>query len=249
MSDDDLPWLDANNECADFPHPEQALKDPDGLLAVGGDLSTTRILNAYKNGIFPWYSAEQPILWWSPNPRGVLWPRDFIVHKSLKRLINKGWKVTYDQDFEAVIRACAEPRADNNGTWVTEDMIQAYCELHQLGFAHSIEVWHADKLVGGVYGIAVGKLFAGESMFSRQTGGSKIALLYLAAYLDSWDYALIDTQLPTEHLSSLGGCSIPRADYLSLVEANCNQPVAKQAWRAGQDVNIKQWLCSQSSQA
>ena len=138
--------------------------------------------------------------------------------------------MTYDQDFEAVIRACAEPRADNNGTWVTEDMIQAYCELHQLGFAHSIEVWHVDKLVGGVYGIAVGKLFAGESMFSHQTGGSKIALLYLAAYLDSWDYALIDTQLPTEHLSSLGGCSIPRADYLSLVEANCNQPVAEQAW-------------------
>ena len=248
MSADDLSWLDPEDSTSPFPHPSQALSDPEGLLAVGGDLSPTRILRAYKQGIFPWYSDDQPILWWSPNPRGVLWPREFIVHNSLKRVINKGWKVSYDQAFEAVIRACAEARTDADGTWLTEDMIQSYCTLHALGAAHSIEVWDQEKLIGGVYGIALGKLFAGESMFSRHSGGSKIALLYLSAYLDRWDYLLIDTQLPSEHLTSLGGRTMPRESYLELLPAATAESAAAQAWQPGQEIDIKHWLQARLAQ-
>ena len=242
MSADDLTLLDPKDSTTPFPHPKQALNDPEGLLAAGGDLSPTRILQAYQQGIFPWYSDGQPILWWSPNPRGVLWPREFIAHNSLKRIINKGWRVSYDQAFESVIRACAEPRGNDQGTWITEDMIQAYCELHALGPAHSIEVWDEKQLIGGVYGIALGKLFAGESMFSRQSGGSKIALLYLSAYLDNWDYTLIDTQLPSEHLVSLGGRTMSREAYLDLLQTATHESVTAQAWQPGQAIDINHWL-------
>jgi len=249
MSIDDLTWLDPEDASAAFPQPAQALTDPEGLLAFGGDLSPARIMRAYQAGIFPWYAADQPILWWSPNPRGVLKPREFIAHRSLKRVINKPWQVSYDQAFEAVIRACAEPRADSDETWITEAMIQAYCQLHALGAAHSVEVWDREHLIGGVYGLALGSLFAGESMFSRQSGGSKIALLYLSAYLDQWHYTLIDTQLPSAHLTSLGGRAIERESFLLMLQTALSQRVTAQAWQPGQVINVRQWLANRQTPA
>ena len=215
-------WLDNNPENIEFPHPDLALTEPDGLLAVGGDLSPQRIINAYMNGIFPWYSDGQPVLWWSPNPRAVLFPEKLHVSRSLQKVIRKGlYRTTLDQAFEQVIEHCAQtPRKDQDGTWITDEIAQAYIRLHQLGLAHSAECWLEDKLVGGLYGIALGRVFFGESMFSHRSNASKVAFVHLLDELKKADYALIDCQVTTKHLLSLGAEEIPRNQFLNLVKVH-----------------------------
>ena len=200
-----------------FPSPETA--DPDGLLAVGGDLTTERLLEAYKNGIFPWYVENSPILWWSPDPRMILFPENFIVSDSLRRLINKKkFVVKFDQDFDKVIQHCAKvTRKHEDGTWITKDMIQAYCALYEEGVAHSVETYLDGKLVGGLYGVSLGKAFFGESMFHLMKDASKVALYYLVNKLKTWDFHFIDAQIETDHLLSLGAELVPRSDFLVLL--------------------------------
>ena len=213
-------WLEPNNKHFAFPHPNKALTEPDGLLAVGGDLSAERIINAYLNGIFPWYVPGEPILWWSPNPRAVLFPEKFHRSKSLRKLINKKqFHCTIDHAFEQVIAACAHtPRKEQDGTWITDEMQNAYIHLHHLGLAHSAECWLGDELVGGLYGIGLGKIFFGESMFARKSNASKVAFAHLLDFLNESDYSLIDCQVTTDHLLSLGAEEIPRNEFLNLVK-------------------------------
>jgi leucyl/phenylalanyl-tRNA--protein transferase len=197
-----------------FPPVEQALIEPNGLLAVGGDLSAARLLDAYHLGIFPWFNEGDPILWWSPDPRMVLFPGEFNLSDSLRKKIRKNqFVIRFDSAFEQVMRACAAPRHEQGGTWIIEEMIQAYCELHRLGFAHSVEVWLNDELVGGLYGMSIGKMFYGESMFSRQPNTSKIALAHLAKQLERWGFGMIDCQMKTPHLASLGAREISRTEF------------------------------------
>ncbi|MCP4284581.1 MAG: leucyl/phenylalanyl-tRNA--protein transferase [Gammaproteobacteria bacterium] len=197
-----------------FPPVDLAEQEPNGLLAVGGDLSSTRLLNAYRSGIFPWYSDNQPILWWSPNPRTVLYPEKLKISRSLgKTLRNKPFKVTFDRTFTRVMAACSAPRKNEDGTWITSEMVTAYRELHRIGFAHSVEVWLEDQLVGGLYGVALGSVFFGESMFSIERDASKVALVYLARLLKERDYQLIDCQVYSAHLISLGAEEIDRARF------------------------------------
>lgn len=207
-----LPWLDAS---LSFPSPLNALKDPEGLLAAGGDLSPERLLNAYRHGIFPWYSADDPILWWSPNPRCVMYPDQFAPSRSLKKSLKKhDWLITVDQAFPAVILACAAPRPYADETWIRPEVIAGYCTLHQQGHAHSIEVWCQGALVGGLYGVEVGSLFCGESMFSTQTDASKIAYWALTQIGIAARWRLIDAQFENPHLMSLGAQLITRDVYL-----------------------------------
>ena len=210
-------WL--TRESPDFPPLQQALREPNGLLAIGGDLSAARLVNAYRHGCFPWYQADQPLLWWSPDPRTVLFPPDLHVSRSLAKTLRKTpLRVTYDQAFAQVILACAGPRRDADGTWITAEMRQAYQELHAQGWAHSVEVWDGDQLVGGLYGIAMGKLFFGESMFSHVDNASKIGFVTLVRDLAAWGFVMIDCQMQTAHLQSLGASSLSRerfADYLA----------------------------------
>jgi len=196
-----------------FPHP--TLAEPDGLLAIGGDLSVERLLLAYANGIFPWYS-ESPILWWSPNPRMVLFPEKFKISDSLKQTIKKQkFKITFDRDFAGVIRACAgSKRPDQEGTWIVPEMQKAYIKLHKAGFAHSVEAWQNDQLAGGLYGVSLGKAFFGESMFFRIPDASKVALYCLVERLKSWDFKLIDSQQDTAHMRRMGGEPIDLEDFL-----------------------------------
>jgi len=197
-----------------------ALLEPNGLLAVGGDLRPERLLKAYANGIFPWYEEGQPILWWSPDPRMCLRPEQVVISRSLRKLIRKQqFQITMDRAFSDVIRLCAQTRAIDPGTWISPEMQVAYCELHRLGFAHSVEVWHEHKLVGGLYGVALGQLFFGESMFSLQSNTSKIAFVFLCLQLQKWNFQLIDCQMPTEHLSSLGAAEMPRAQFQTLLRS------------------------------
>lgn len=220
-------WLEPDSDPARFPDPAYALEEPNGLLAVGGDLSPARLLNAYRQGIFPWYSDEQPILWWSPAPRAVLFPEDLIVRRSLqKRLRNGGFTVSFDQAFAQVMQGCSEARHGQDGTWITNQMQQAYQHLHRLGFAHSVEVWQQGKLVGGLYGVSLGQVFFGESMFSRVADASKIALVHLVKRLKSWDFALIDCQVTTDHLLSLGAVEISRELFLDQLDQYC-EPVER----------------------
>lgn len=210
-----------------FPPVARALDAPNGLLAAGGDLSAERLLEAYRSGIFPWFSPGDPILWWSPDPRMVLFPQEFRLSTSLKKTLKRArFKVTTDQAFEQVVRACAAPRASENGTWIVEEMITAYCELHRLGHAHSVEVWIENELVGGLYGVAIGKMFYGESMFSKRTDGSKIAFAHMARQLEYWGFGMIDCQMYTPHLASLGAREIPRAEFVARLQdlINC-EPV------------------------
>jgi len=203
-----------------FPSPYLASKE--GLLAIGGDLSPQRLLLAYGNGIFPWYSEGEPILWWSPDPRLVLYPAELKVSRSLKKVYKQGiFAVTMDHAFEKVIAECARVRLENHeGTWIVDDMIQAYSRLHESGFAHSVEVWQDNRLAGGLYGVSLGKCFFGESMFTRITNASKVALVALAEYLKQLDFALIDCQITTAHLTRFGAREISRAHYLDeLAEA------------------------------
>ncbi len=212
-----LPLLDADAPEA-FPLPDSALTSPNGLLAFGGDLSPLRLLAAYQRGIFPWFSAGEPILWWSPDPRCVLHTERLHINRSLRRqLAGKHWRLTVDHAFAEVMRACASPRTNDTGTWITHDMIDAYVRLHALGHAHSVEVWDDERLVGGIYGVAAGRLFCGESMFSAESGGSKVALIALAQLLHEMGFPLIDTQVANAHTVSLGAEEIPRGEFLQEV--------------------------------
>ncbi|MCW8955449.1 MAG: leucyl/phenylalanyl-tRNA--protein transferase [Gammaproteobacteria bacterium] len=220
-----IEWL-ADDPGAPFPPIEQALLDPDGLLALGGDLSPQRLLNAYQHGIFPWYTEDEPILWWSPDPRFVLFPEKLKISRSLRKTLRKQlFEVRMDTAFEAVMRACGESRPNQQGTWITEEMLQAYIRMHQLGFAHSVECWQDGELVGGLYGMAIGKVFFGESMFSRKTDASKVALVHLCTYLIEHGFKLIDSQVYTQHLESLGAELIPRARFAQLLKQYCWEQV------------------------
>jgi leucyl/phenylalanyl-tRNA--protein transferase len=213
-----ITWLSPQDEPEWFPPLEQALEEPAGLLAAGGDLSPQRLLAAYRHGIFPWYSPGQPVLWWSPDPRAVLFPEEFHRTRSLaKTLRNGGFGCSRDCDFAAVIDGCAAPRAGSPGTWITSDMRTAYLELHRLGHAHSIEVWRSGELAGGLYGVRLGGVFFGESMFSRARDASKVALAQLVEVCRHNDIAVIDCQLPSRHLQSLGSRSIPRSRFQALL--------------------------------
>jgi len=207
-----LPWLESDD--TEFPPVEQALTEPNGLLAAGGDLHADRLLDAYRHGIFPWYESGQPILWWSPDPRLVLQPRDLKISRSLKKLLKRNaYAISMDQNFNAVIESCAVSRRGAAGTWITDDMQSAYTELHHRGLAHSVEIWSGSSLVGGLYGVALGQVFFGESMFSKEDNTSKLALVYLVRQLRRWGYLLIDCQVSSEHLVSLGAVEISRKQF------------------------------------
>ncbi len=224
-----LIWLTAKDLA--FPSADHAMEEPNGLLAAGGDLSVPRLITAYRHGIFPWYAPGQPILWWCPDPRTVLWPNGLHVSRSMRKLIRQQrMRVTLDQDFSSVIRACAEPRHYADGTWITPQMQQAYIDLHRAGIAHSVEVWQDGLLVGGLYGVALGKVFFGESMFSRASNASKLGFITLVEQLGQWGFELIDCQMPTDHLFSLGAESMPRAAFLHELARLC-PPDAADAWR------------------
>ena len=218
-----LTWL--KRDSLTFPPLANAMREPNGLLAAGGDLSADRLVQAYRHGCFPWFSEGQPILWWSPDPRTVLFPDELHVSRSLGKVLRQQrYTVTYDRDFVAVIQACAAPRAYADGTWITDDMQNAYIELHERGHAHSVEVWENDELVGGVYGLAMGQLFFGESMFSRADNASKVGFAALVKQLQAWGFVLIDCQMPTRHLESLGARSIPRAQFADYLHNHLDQP-------------------------
>jgi leucyl/phenylalanyl-tRNA---protein transferase len=214
-----------------FPPPEYA--DPSGLLAVGGDLTCERLLKAYRAGIFPWYSEDQPILWWSPDPRLVLELEDFRVSRSLRKTLNKkNFKITLDRDFEDVIGACASvPREGQRGTWITEDMQEAYIKLYGLGFAHSVEVWFEGQLAGGLYGVSLGKCFFGESMFHVKSDASKVALACLVEKLKAWKFSFIDAQMTTDHMVGLGAKEMPRRIFLKRLQGALRFPTKRGKWR------------------
>jgi leucyl/phenylalanyl-tRNA---protein transferase len=216
-----------------FPSPHLASKE--GLLAVGGDLSPVRLLLAYRLGIFPWYTEKEPILWWSPNPRLVLYPGDFRMPRSLQKTIRKAvFDVTMDQAFRQVILECARVRLENRqGTWLVDEMIDAYCRLHDAGFAHSVESWADGRLAGGLYGVSLGKCFFGESMFTRVSNASKVALAALVKKLKALQFAVIDCQVPTSHLIRLGARKIPRSRYLDELQIALEAPTLRGRWRLG----------------
>lgn len=213
-----------------FPLPHFAPKE--GLLAVGGDLSQKRLLLAYRMGIFPWFSKDEPILWWSPDPRLVLYPGEIRVSKTLRKIIKKGmFRVTMDQAFVQVINQCAQVRRKKNeGTWIVKDMVAAYCDLHDSGFAHSVEAWRNDELAGGLYGVSLGRCFFGESMFTRVSNASNVAFVTLVEYLDALSFDLIDCQVNTEHMVRFGAREIPRALFLKQLAKSLEMPTLKGKW-------------------
>ena len=229
-----IPWLRSGDP---FPPVERALEEPNGLLAAGADLSVARLVSAYERGIFPWYSDGQPVLWWSPDPRMVLFPDRLRIPRSLrKRLARRDYEVTADAAFEEVIRGCAAPRRDHDGTWITEDMLAAYVRLHRAGYAHSIETWIGGRLAGGLYGVALGRMYYGESMFTRVPDASKIALVHLVRQLERLGFGMIDCQMATAHLARFGAREIPRAAFLrKLRECVRREPTAKK-WLLGDDL-------------
>ena len=221
-----------DDENVTFPSVHQALSQPDGLLAVGGNLDVDTLLSAYRQGIFPWFNDDDPILWWSPAPRMVFRPGTLYCSKSLAKLFRKNrYRITFDHDFSGVIHACAEPRANSEGTWITDDMMEAYIALHQAGYAHSVEVWDRDQLVGGLYGLAIGRVFFGESMFSRQSNTSKLAVTALSEQLKQWEFALFDCQVHNPHLESLGAGLISREDFLKTLDHYCPLEPTGANWR------------------
>ena len=214
-----------------FPDVNKALDDPDGLLAMGGDLSPQRVINAYRNGIFPWFSDGEPILWWSPSKRAVIKPNFCHISKSMKRLLKKNnFTVTINSAFSEVINMCAQPRESQAETWITDSMIDAYIKLHQQGFAHSVEVWQEHKLVGGLYGICIGTLFCGESMFSKVSNSSKVAFIALNQHLSRFQGSLIDCQMQTAHLNSLGVEELPREQFITYLQQYRDQKIDKGCW-------------------
>ena len=224
-------WLAVTDAPDAFPPPGEALTEPNGLLAMGGDLSPQRLLAAYVRGIFPWYEPGQPILWWSPDPRAILWPENLHVSRRLQRTRRRSdLSLTCDQAFTTVVQCCAEPRRYAEGTWITGEMSDAYSALHQLGWAHSFEAWQEDELVGGLYGVAIGRVFFGESMFSRVTDASKIALITAVEYLRTRDFALLDCQIWSSHLRTLGATTLPRAEFLQQLDELCRPPGSPGSW-------------------
>lgn len=231
-----LPQL--SNDCSYFPPLNQALFDPDGLLAMGGDLTPTRIVNAYRNGIFPWFSDGEPILWWSPSKRATLSPMDCHISKSMQRLINKEtFTITVNQDFCSVIKACAQPRKTQAETWINKEMIAAYIDLHQKGIAHSIEVWQSGELVGGLYGVCVGTIFCGESMFSLVSNSSKIAFVALNKQFKKFKGDLIDCQMQTDHLQTLGVQECSRQQFIEKINTYRNKHLLNGCWEK-QEIQI-----------
>ena len=223
-----IPWLENKTP---FPPVERALTHPNGLLAAGADLSPARLLDAYRHGVFPWYSDGEPILWWSPDPRMVLFTDELKVSRSLAKSVrNKGFEVRFDTAFGAVVQACAEPRNGQAGTWITDEMRAAYLRLHRLGHAHSAETWREGILLGGLYGVSIGRMFFGESMFARTTDASKVALVALVQELRGRGGSMIDCQMDTRHLASLGARPIQRAEFLRKVEALVNYDVPPGKW-------------------
>jgi leucyl/phenylalanyl-tRNA--protein transferase len=229
-----IPWLQAGDP---FPPLEQALTEPNGLLAAGAELTVPRLVQAYENGIFPWYSEDQPVLWWSPDPRMVLVPAELKIPRSLrKRLAKRDYEVRADTAFEEVVRACAVPRPGQDGTWITNDMVEAYTRLHRAGHAHSVETWIGGRLAGGLYGVALGRMYYGESMFTREPDASKIALVHLVRQLGRWGYGLIDCQMKTAHLARFGAREIPRADFVRSLANLVNYPRTVDKWRLDDDL-------------
>jgi leucyl/phenylalanyl-tRNA--protein transferase len=227
-------WLRSGDP---FPPLTQALAEPNGLLAAGGELSAGRLIDAYRSGIFPWFNHGQPILWWSPDPRMVLIPCELKIARSLGKVLrNRKYEVRADAEFRQVISACAAPRATQDGTWISAEMIAAYCALHERGFAHSIETWIDGELAGGLYGVAIGRMFYGESMFTRVPDASKIALVHLVRQLQRWDFGMIDCQMHTRHLASFGAREISRADFIRKLLELVNCPHLPGRWTLDRDL-------------
>lgn len=225
-----LYWVADNIIASGFPPVASALRDPDGLLAIGGNLSPAMLIDAYRQGIFPWYSSGQPVLWWSPNPRCVLEPDNLRISRSLKRTLRRGfYQVTFNRCFDRVITACSRPRKDSDDTWITQEMADAYNELHRLGHAISIETWIQGDLVGGLYGVVIGRVFFGESMFSRKTDASKVALVHLVEELKQKHFRIIDCQVHSRHLQSMGATPMERDMFVNLLQHYCT-PAMKHSW-------------------
>lgn len=228
-------WIDPRDRTYRFPDVRLALREPDGLLAIGGDLSPQRLESAYRHGIFPWFNHDQPILWWSPDPRAVLFPDQLKISRSLRKTLRKQvFTVTLDRAFNEVIEACSGPRNPDQhsdpGTWITPEMKQAYNRLHENGLAHSVESWQEGELVGGLYGVAVGRVFFGESMFTRITDASKVAFVHLVRQLQLWGFSVIDCQIHSAHLESLGAENIRRQRFTRLLDEYCNKPGQPLPW-------------------
>ncbi len=236
-----VPWLEISTN-SHFPTVDSALDD--GLLAAGGDLSPTRLINAYQCGIFPWFNQSDPILWWSPDPRLILFTDKIKISPSLKKTIRTtSITITVDQAFADVMTACAAPRHSktgetDSGTWIHPDMIESYTALHQQGFAHSLECWHDGNLIGGLYGVAIGKVFFGESMFSTLRDSSKIALVALCQQLERWGFPIIDCQVYSHHLASLGAEEVPRSDFINYLNQYCLHPLSQQHWQLDADLPL-----------
>ncbi len=223
-----IPWLGPESP---FPPLEAALLRPNGLLAVGGDLSPSRLIEAYRHGIFPWFNEGEPILWWSPDPRMVLFPQELKISRSLRKTLKRGnYEIRADSAFKQVMEACAAPRGEHTGTWIHAEMIAAYGRLYEMGMAHSMETWIEGELVGGLYGVGQGKMFFGESMFSRVSDASKIAFVHLVAQLQRWGFEMIDCQMKTEHLASLGAREISRNEFRQKLKELVHYPERGKKW-------------------
>ena len=224
-------WIEPDAAEIAFPDVELAMREPDGLLAVGADLSLRTLLRAYRSGIFPWYGPGQPVMWWAPDPRLVLYPDELRVSRSLARTIRQGkFPVTMDTAFRSVVDACAAPRSSGPGTWITPQMAAAYSDMHAAGYAHSVECWYQGELAGGLYGVAIGRVFFGESMFTRVSDASKVAFVTLVRQLQHWGYQLIDCQVYTRHLASFGARTIPRREFTRILERECSGDTPPSAW-------------------
>lgn len=237
----ELRWLAPDSPPDSFPQPDAALCNPNGLLAAGGDLSVERLLCAYRRGIFPWYSDPQPILWWSPDPRCVIFPEQLHISRSLRRQLRQGkYVATLDTAFDAVVEACAASRRDQavGGTWITPAMQAAYSQLHRYGYAHSIEIRMQGELAGGLYGVALGGVFFGESMFSHRSNASKIAIACLMKQLQAWSFGLLDCQIPSAHLQRLGAVCLPRSKFLELLARSSALPTRQGRWQFAVDLEF-----------
>ena len=246
MSDLELTYLEPYAIDEAFPPPEMAWDEPNGLIAIGGDLSPTRLINAYHEGIFPWFNENEPIYWWNPDPRSVLLPENISFSRSLRKTIrNKGYTIAFDKDFRRVMELCAAPRAYSEDTWISPEMQDAYCRLHDRGKAHSVEVYNdSGELVGGLYGVSSNGVFSGESMFSTERDTSKIAFVALAWYVQHVGYSLIDCQIENPHLVSLGATNIPRKDYLKILKSSVHPEKAD--WVFDTSVDLSRWEPSKS---